>query len=196
LAIDRSGNLHLLAGGSSYADLSSFTQVHLYAPIAQAASAAAWSAARRVSDASSYAGDLAIDSHNVIHAAYDQQVLSDIEVQGKEFTLSASDIYYRQSQDGGDTWSAPVDLFPSSLTGSARVDLEVDRQDTLHVTWDEGWDRLTGEGVAEYSVYRASHDGGLTWSDPFTPTTTITDLPLLTCVADRPGGVMLVGART
>jgi hypothetical protein len=191
IAVDRSGNLHLLFGGSPYSSMP-YTQLHSFAPLASAASAAAWSTPQRISDAASYMGDIKIDSHNTIHTVFDQQVQSIIEVQGKEYPLSPSDVYYRRSTDGGDTWTTPLNLFPSQATGSARAHLEVDRRDTLHLTWDEGWDRFTGEGVPSYGVYRASTDGGLSWSEPFTPTTVITDAAQLTPGADDRGGVMLV----
>ncbi len=107
-----------------------------------------------------------------------------------------ADIFYRRSQDDGRTWTAAVNLDPDPGVGSARAYLEIDRRDTLHVTWDEGWDRLTGEGDPMHGTYTFSADGGETWS----PTTVITypesTVAQLTVGSDGQGGVMLVWRAT
>jgi hypothetical protein len=64
------------------------------------------------------------------------------------------------------------------------------------VTWDEGWDRLTGEGDPMHGIYTFSADGGETWS----PTTVITypeaTVAQLTVGSNGAGGVMLVWRAT
>ena len=132
-------------------------------------------------------GDIAVDSQGNIHIVYD-----DILRYGNDEELAMSDIFYRRSDDDGSTWTAAVNLDPDPTTGSARAYLEIDRRDTLHVTWDEGWDRLGGGGDPIYSAYVSSSDGGETWS----PTTVITHpestVAQLTVGSDDQGGVMLV----
>jgi len=71
--------------------------------------------------------------------------------------------------------------------------MEIDSSDNIHVTWDEGWDRLTGADAGEYySVYMNSQDGGISWSSPkivYYPQQTAVQL---TAGSNGKGGVMLV----
>lgn len=77
------------------------------------------------------------------------------------------DIFYRHSADGGQTWSAPVNL-SDSYAGSVKPQIKIDGEDGVHVTWEEGEDWYIGEGYPFGSVHRYSGDGGNTWAEPFT----------------------------
>jgi hypothetical protein len=154
----------------------------------EAISAAAWSSPRLVnSRGSSYMNDTAI-YQDVLHVIYDDAG----EVGEDGICLGGcADIFYRRSPDAGHTWEAPVALFPTGK-GSSRAQIEIDRAGVIHVTWDEGWDRLSGNGSPETGVYMHSLDGGTTWSEP-----TIISYPnstnaQLSVGSDGRGGVLLV----
>ena len=184
LAADQAGNLHMVFGGSVYDTLALYYQ---RARADKAWSASAWSPPHRLNQGLSYIGDIAVDSHGVVHIVYDDTIYLG------EGELPRADIYYRRSADGGATWSAPINLYPTPLTGSARPSIEIDSSDTIHVAWDEGWDRLSGTMADSfYSVYVSSADGGQTWTEPNLinyPDTSVADL---TVGSDDKGGVMLV----
>jgi hypothetical protein len=174
------------------------------APASVAWSAAAWSSPRMVSARShNYATDLAVDDQGVLHLVFDDfgETTDEVCIGG------CADIYYRRSEDFGQTWSTPRNLSRSPV-GSSREQLEIDASGAIHLTWDDGWDRLTGTGTPHYSAYTASYDGGLSWSEPLTITYPLSGtLPLTTTTAmsgtaqlvagaDGKGGVMLVWRNT
>jgi hypothetical protein len=186
ITVDRMGNVHLLFGGTVYG--SNLALYHQQAFSSEAWSAGAWSVPHRVNQGISYMGDIAVDSQGTIHIVYDDTLRYDDD----EEELTVADVFYRRSQDNGRTWTAAVNLDPDPTTGSARPHLEIDRRDVIHVTWDEGWDRLSGGGDPVYGAYTSSADGGETWS----PTTVITypdsTVAQMTVGSDDQGGVMLV----
>ena len=191
IASDARGNLHLIFGGSVYER--GLSLYHQRAFMDDAWSAQAWSAPHLLNQGISYMGDIAIDTHNTIHVIYDDAIYRD---DTGDAGWVVADIFYRRSDDGGAHWSRPIDIFPSPDTGSARLALEIDSRDTLHVTWDEGWDRLSGEGKPMFGGYTYSTDGGETWA----PTTIITHpdstVAQLTVGSDGQGGVILVWRTT
>lgn len=163
IAVDAVGGLHLLFGGSSISTLSIY---YKRAPLEAAWSAASWSDPHPISGSGSYMSDIAIDSQGVIHVIYDHAVGS-VEAQSgssPEVCVGCADIFYRRSTDGGRTWSYPINL-SRSPTGSSRSQLEIDGADHIHVVWDEGWDRLTGQGEPISGAYIVSLDGGESWSE-------------------------------
>ena len=188
IASDLAGNIHLLFGGSVYGVL---TLYHQKAPSNEAQSAVAWSTPHLINQGTSYMGDIAIDSQGVIHLVYD-----DILDYATEDEPALADILYRRSTNGGQTWSAPINLDPEPLTGSARAYLEIDSNDVIYVTWDEGWDRLRGGGEADHSVYTSSADGGKTWVPPIVIDYPDSTVAQLTVVSNGQGGVMLVWRAT
>lgn len=78
---------------------------------------------------------------------------------------NCSDIFYRNSNDGGGTWSPPVNL-SRSFDGSVKPQISVDHHDGIHVIWEEGEDWYTHVGEPVGSMYAHSLDGGVTWSTP------------------------------
>lgn len=195
IAADPMGHLHMLFGGS-VPNLGKLSIFYMNAPMEEAKSASSWSTPHRISEGGSYMGDIAIAPDRTIHVIYDQLVSSEVEVEGVRFVVQASDIFYRRSKDRGMTWSYPINLFPSPFTGSAREQIEIDSGGTIHVTWDEGWDRLTGRGEPLYSVYTSSSDGGLSWRSPISVTYPTTGTAQLTPATDGQGGMMLVWRST
>jgi len=180
ISVDDYDTLHLLFDFSP-----PFGLYYKQAQASQAASAAAWTSPRLVNGRrGTYMSDIAV-FQNVLHIVYDDRGAD------KGECPRCADIFYRHSTDRGLTWPAPVSLFPTG-TGSSRAQIEIDRGGTIHVAWDEGWDRLSGRGEPQYGVYMYSTDGGNTWSAP-----TIVSYPdstnvQLTVGSDGQGGVMLV----
>jgi hypothetical protein len=76
------------------------------------------------------------------------------------------DVFYRRSEDGGRTWSIPINL-SNSYPGSVKPQIKIDERDGVHVTWEEGEDWYLGAGYPVGCVYRSSADGGGSWSPPF-----------------------------
>jgi hypothetical protein len=155
ITTDAFGNLHLLFGGSVYEILSIY---YTQAPSGSGWLATSWSAPRLVSiNSGSYMADIAVDSKGVIHAIFDDRGDS-----ASDICHGCADIFYRRSSDGGRTWSYPVNL-SRSPTGSSRAQIEIDSSDNIHVVWDEGWDKLSGQGDPIFSTYISSLDGGESW---------------------------------
>jgi hypothetical protein len=191
IAADQMGNLHILFGGS-VPSIGQLTIFHQKVLVKEAWSAAQWSAPHRISQGSSYMGDIAIDSKGAIHVIYDDRVCAgEIEPE-----TCYSDIFYRHSTDGGQTWSYPINLFRSPATGSSRAQMEIDGSDIIHVVWDEGWDRLSGQGEPIFSTYTSSLDGGESWSSPTSFSYPEGTNAQLSVSSDGQGGVVVVWRAT
>jgi hypothetical protein len=187
IASDLNGHVLMLFRGSI--NNKPLTLYYTQANVEEAWSAQAWTHNYQINRGSAYLSDIAVDSHGVIHVIYDDTY----HFSGQENQVVYADIYYRKSTDGGMTWSSPINLSNSPETGSARSYLEVDSSDTIHVTWDEGWDRLSGvEADSLYSAYTNSKDEGESWSAPKNISYP-NDTPVqLSVGANGKGSVMLV----
>jgi hypothetical protein len=184
LAIDKLGNLYMTF---RYGAVSGLNMFFTQAPVSQAWSGAAWSTPHRIDvKGNAYMSDLAIDSRGVIHLVLDDG--GDLE---SKTCPGCADLYYRRSEDKGLTWSQPVNLSRSPV-GNSREQIKIDSSDTIHVTWDEGWDRLSGIGEATSSNYTFSTDGGRSWSPVMSVTYPDFTVAQLTVGSDGQGGVMLV----
>jgi hypothetical protein len=155
----------------------------------EASSAAAWTLPTLINSRNgTYMKDI-VAYQDTLHVLYDDFGAGDEEGECPQ----CADIFYRRSPDRGLTWSVPVALFPTDHVGSARVQMEIDRTGTIYVTWDEGWDRLSGHETAQKSgVYMYSTDGGHTWSRPSIISYPNSSNVQLTVGSNSQGGVMLV----
>lgn len=83
-----------------------------------------------------------------------------------EECLTCYSIFYRQSRDGGTSWTSPILLTPVG-NGAIKPQILASRTGVLHLVWDAG----RGGGLAQVAgstqvSYVTSRDGGTTWSDP------------------------------
>ena len=117
--------------------------IFLFAQLAQAQ----WTSARRLTWNSGKSENPAVaaDSADRIHIVWD------------DFPFSITEIYYKNSTDGGATWSTARIL--SWTSGfSERPAVAVDSADTIHVVWQDST-------PGNYEIYyKSSTDGGATWS--------------------------------
>lgn len=151
---DRFGYLNLF-----YYHLSEGAGYFRRAALEEASIAQAWSAPKLIGAlGSGYYCAIGVDQRDWIHAIY-------IDVPPG---ARLADVFYRRSEDGGVHWSSPINLSNSARLGSSRPQILVDQFDLINVSWDEGWDRRTGEGVAQTSRYVFSSNGGRDWSAPVT----------------------------
>lgn len=84
------------------------------------------------------------------------------------YSDAGREVFYFGSQDGGETWSSPVQLSNTEpdgviLTISSAPRLAVGPEGVLHAIWNEASDE---DYIARAVFYVQSRDGGSTWSDP------------------------------
>lgn len=116
--------------------------------------------------------DVAVDQNGLIHLVYIRPISSDVFPAG---------VYYRQSVDGGATWSSATLLYQSNYFRS----LPLEKTNVEIVTSGSGensnlfvaWDDLTRRRV----FLTRSVDSGLTWDDNWE-----VDGPLTTSVTETP----------
>jgi hypothetical protein len=129
------------------------------APVERAGSARAWFGTQTIgATTQGYYSLIAVDKRNEIHTVYINTTPDS----------SLADIFYRRSENGGLDWTPPFNLSNSPRVGSSRPQVTADQFNIIHVSWDEGWDRRSGEGTAQTSRYAYSTSGGHDWSSPVT----------------------------
>ncbi len=146
VAADPYGRLHLIWLGPSN------TLYYSSVDAASASSLRAWSLPKVLDEAMNHPG-ITSDAQGNIHVVYPG--------------VGNSGVYYRGSADGGNTWSAAVNVASPSRENAAEdyTQLAVDSAGTIHVVWTEfqlpnAWPPL---GV----FYVHSTDRGMTWSPPY-----------------------------
>ena len=180
LAIDNQNQINLVFDYSP-----PFGLYYKKAPADRAYQISSWSKPLLVNEKNNtYYSDIAAFG-NYLHIVYDDGTFFNQACDG------CADIYYRNSPDGGKTWSSPVPL-KNTATGSSRAQIDVDQNGNLYVAWDEGWDRLTGQGSPEYGMFMYSNNNGESWSDPLKVDYPNSTNMQLTVGADGNGGVLLV----
>jgi len=106
-----------------------------------------WEPAQRLTwnPGESFRPRVAVDSSGGVHLVW------------SDTTPGDSEIYYKQSTDGGGTWATSQRLTFSSGS-SGNPDIAVDSTGKLHVVWE---DKAPGNSEI---YYKRSPDGGATWS--------------------------------
>lgn len=155
--VDSLGDIHMLWRGETVI-------FHTSASVIPAPAARHWTSSRRVSGKNtSYYLNIAQDQRGVLHAVWSENMF-----QGDlEKCFGCSDIFYRQSTDLGQTWSAPIDLSNTDWA-SEKPQIVLGPNNTVYVAWEEGHDFYIGKGEPQSSMIIASRDGGLTWEKPTT----------------------------
>jgi len=134
-----------------------------------------WSSQKRLTWTSGWSSypDIAIAPPNTIHLAWSAEIPGDTE------------LFYRRSPDGGETWDETTQLtWNSGSSGSPSV--ATDSADAVHIVW---MDSTPGDPEI---YYRKSADGGTTWgvSQRLTWTSGNSYLPVL--AVDSTGTVHIV----
>lgn len=127
------------------------------APADRAWSAGAWSRVQRLG--TSYYNAVAADSKGTLHALYNEALFESVDGEAL-----LSEIFYRSSTDGGQTWSVRQNI-AQLPGGDQRMQIMVDSRDRIHVVWEHGSDWYLALDTPEYGVYRRSDDGGQTWQE-------------------------------
>jgi hypothetical protein len=152
IVMGRDGQLHVLVRQH-------LTTYAMRAPWTDAWSARAWTGIPITRDGTYY-NALAVDSKGRLHAIWTEAVPDKPGV--PSVCKNCSDIFYRRSDDGGQTWTAPINL-SQSPEGSTKPQIKVDKNDGVHVVWEEGFDWYVTQGVPTAGAYRYSPDGGQSW---------------------------------
>ncbi len=156
IVIGRDGKLHVAFRNGERIFFSSADPEQAYRPLA-------WREPRRINGSSGpYYVELAVDSKGTLHVVWTEVVVSE---ERSQYTLCpyCANLFYRNSHDGGLTWSAPINL-ADSFDGTTKPHIAIDQQDGIHVVWDIGFDNMTGKGAPLAGGYRYSGDGGTTWN--------------------------------
>jgi hypothetical protein len=155
--VDSQGTLHLLWREVT---IIRYSTTSVIGPV----SARGWTPPRRLSgDSTAYYLNIAQDQRGVLHLAWSENI-----PQNRTKSCSfCSDIFYRQSTDLGQTWTAPVDVSKTDW-GSEKPQIVFGPGNVIFMAWEEGHDFYVGRGTPISSMIAASLDGGLSWERPTT----------------------------
>jgi hypothetical protein len=123
-----------------------------------------WSTPYPLSSDESYWGQIIALADGTVVSVYSQMA----SVQVGDHTERRMALFARRSVDHGQTWGYAKRLSDSpERTARSSLVLAPDGE-TLLLTWDEGYDALTGGGDPHAVSFLASRDGGATWGSPHT----------------------------
>ena len=128
--------------------------LHSKASVEKAWSVAAWSNPKIISGGTGapYLSSAVMDSTGAIHVVW---------VESAGVCGTCYRVFYRNSKDGGLTWSSRVTL-SANLADRAQLQIRADAEDRLHVAWEE----VNEQGSHLSAAYASSTDGGKNWSPP------------------------------
>jgi len=118
------------------------------------AGSAGWSAPRQFAPAA-YSYSMAASSNGRLHMTY---------ISTRNTVTAPAGVAYRQSNDGGATWTDPITIYQSDylrslLPSQANLKLAAEGENKVYAVWDNpGLDSV---------FFIRSTDGGETWSEPF-----------------------------
>ncbi|WP_322800969.1 sialidase family protein [Thermoflexus sp.] len=151
----------------------------------QATSARAWTSPRRLSGSNvAYYNELGVDPEGRIHVVWS-------EIRAAPACEGCADIFYRYSDDEGETWSSPVNLSQSPRHDSLKPHLWIGRGSWLYVTWQESEGLFVGGGKPAGVRLARSPDRGRTWRDPIWITSTVGS-PQQAVIGEDGRGVLLL----
>lgn len=159
LAADLTGGLHLLYRGIDLKDpkvggAENEPIRHARVDALQAVTPSAWSAGAQFSRRTpAYFAEMVTDSKGVLHAIT-------TEADGK----SKYTVYYRRSDDKGQTWSAGAPIETTLAVSRWRAQLKVGPGDDLHAVWEVVDPDEPSSRVPVGFVYARSTDGGKNWA--------------------------------
>ncbi len=153
MAVSQTGVLHM-----TFRDIN----VHYSNASAQAASDAQyWTKMQQVTTFMGYFSKVAVDSQGRVHMFFTENVSS-------SDCLSCYHLFYRYSDDGGETWSNEADISVQP-NGVAKPNILIDSQDNIHVVWEAGRGGTLGMVSDPATVqYAVSYNRGESWSQPLT----------------------------
>jgi hypothetical protein len=168
IAVDFWGNLHVL-----WYDYTPGNYEIYY--MTSTNGGASWSNNQRVTWTSGWSGlpAIAVDSAANLHMVWSDE------------TPGSSEIYYKNSPDGGASWSAGQRLTWNSGISQAPV-IAVDSSGVLHLAW---WDNTPGNAEI---YYKKSTTGGITWTANTRLTWSSADSQTPAIAVDSSGNLYLV----
>ncbi len=146
VTLDPRGYFHVVWQGGALGQIY-YSRAH----VLQVDSARGWTLPRLLSNTASSNSDILAASDGVLHLA---------------FTLAGENIFYRQSRDGGQSWTPELAISHAEPSNSASdyPRIAVDQSGRLHVAWTQfelphGW-------PPSGAFYSQSSDGGKNWTPP------------------------------
>jgi hypothetical protein len=156
------------------------------APMQAVDSAQSWTLPRRLSGSNvAYYNELGVDQEGRIHVVWSEIVTSPSCEQ-------CADIFYRFSEDDGETWSPPVNLSRTPAHDSLKPHLWIGKGGWLYVTWQESEGLFVGGGKPAGVRLARSPDRGRTWTEPVWITATVGTPQQAVIGEDGQGTLLLV----